>query len=153
MELYGDGADMSRREETTADPSLFRGTAQKEKTCGSDRIFVQEIYESSFRSCIGNAETLLFHGLGWGNDEVKILVEALHFCSSLNVLVLSSNQISDISPLAVAFKDNHKLQHVEVQLENNPLPNDLIARSKGTPFLEAWHEEELQLALALSHTQ
>jgi len=67
----------------------------------ADLSLVSSIYFETFEEAVGNAKSLWFVDLHWGNAEAEQIAEMMAFCSCLEQLALRNNRISSMGAIAV----------------------------------------------------
>lgn len=67
----------------------------------ADLKMVAALYRRAFETRVAEAEQLVYSGLGWGDDEVKVLCRALVAASSCRLLLLDGNAIGNEGVLAL----------------------------------------------------
>ena len=85
----------------------------------ADLETVKSLYAAAFELRIGQAKTLYFIGLGWGDAEAAVLSKALHAAKELRVLELLGNDIGDegVAALAAALREGAAPNLESIDLE------------------------------------
>lgn len=84
---------------------------------------VNAIYEQAFRRRIGEAETLQFAGLAWGDEEAKALSLVLFAATALQRLFLAGNRFGDegVAALATCLREGAAPALTYIELQANCL--------------------------------
>ena len=67
----------------------------------ADLKMVAALYRRAFETRVAEAEQLVYSGLGWGDDEVKVLCRALVAAASCRLLLLDGNAVGNEGVLAL----------------------------------------------------
>lgn len=108
-------------------PARFRALLE-DKSFTSKRADIEAVgnlYEGAFEQRMGEAETLKYAKLGWTDEDVKVLCEALGAARSLKALYLNRNRIGSegVRALAGALRDGkapslRKVSFHDLHLQN-----------------------------------
>ena len=83
---------------------------------------VKALYSRAFEQRIGQAATLGFNNLGWGDAEVQVLCQALHAAKELGELWLEGNVVTDVgmAALAACLREGAAPNLRQICLKGNP---------------------------------